>query len=166
MLLTARRLLAFALGGVAGGVVLPPRLEASALIGREQAIHLQPGFRLDGVERGLESLHDTVHAAVASVEQRVEDGSLLFGDSDVVVELRAPLRRRHLVLPEDAVSGEAEHAPDEQGAEEEGESLLLGALHKWSQCDSMSSIVASPSATDDVRAAVSMEGGAAEMTLA
>jgi hypothetical protein len=150
---------------VAGGIVLPPRLEAGALIGGEQAVHLHPGCRLDGVERGLDSLHDTVHAAVACVEQRIEDGSLLRGDPDVVVELRTPLRRRQLILPKNAVGGEAEDAADEQGAEEEGESLLLGALDGWSVCVRMLSFVASPSATDDARAAVSIEGGAAEMTL-
>ena len=68
--------------------------------------------------------------ALAAVQAR---GQVRTAESSV----RAALGRRELVLPQDAVGGEAEHAADEQGTEEEGESLLLWALHGRSQRDSM-----------------------------
>ena len=60
-----------------GGIVLPASLEASVLIGSEQAAHLRAGGSLDGVELRLEGLHDAVHPAVPGVEQRVQDRTLL-----------------------------------------------------------------------------------------
>ena len=64
-------------------------------------------------------------------------GRCCAGDADVLVEGSAALRRRQLVAAEDAIGGEAERPADEDGAEEEGDGLLLGALHGRSQCDRM-----------------------------
>jgi len=84
---------------------------------------------LDGVVCGLERRIEHVELAVRRVEHRVERAALRGREAEVVVHLLPPRFNRRLRLAEHAVGRKADDTANEDGAEEEREGLLLGALH-------------------------------------
>ena len=62
--------------------------------------------------------------------ERVERDALLLRQPELVVEPGArPVLRRELVVHEVTIPRHAKHAADEDGAENEHQRLLFGALH-------------------------------------
>ena len=128
-LLAARSLDLLALGFVLHIEILPARIEAHALLRRDDGVYTNSTNGSDRVERRLDWLDDHVELTIEFVEHRIHSGALGREEAEVVVHRFAVRGQGGVIAAKSALGREANHTAHEDGSEKKRECLLFGSLH-------------------------------------